>query len=156
MSRRPETIGARSVPALLVDTSAFYALADESDEYHPSAKALFQDLTKGGLQLVTTTFILAETHALILARTGRADKALGFLTSIYGSRYTTLIRPTEADEQRALAILATYHDKQFSFTDALSFTVMERLHLTDTFTFDHHFTQYGAQYGWTILRPGQR
>jgi predicted nucleic acid-binding protein len=34
-------------------------------------------------------------------------------------------------------------------TDAISFAVMERLHITRVFAFDRHF----AQYGFTVLVP---
>jgi predicted nucleic acid-binding protein len=36
-----------------------------------------------------------------------------------------------------------YGDKDFSFTDAISFGVMERLGIHVAFTFDRHFRQYG-------------
>ena len=40
-----------------------------------------------------------------------------------------------------------YDDKNFTLTDATSFAVMERLGMTEGFTFDRNF----AQYGFTIL-----
>jgi predicted nucleic acid-binding protein len=52
-----------------------------------------------------------------------------------------------SDEERAKQIIYRYHDKDFSFTDAISFIVMDRLGLKLTFTFDRHF----AQYGLTVL-----
>ncbi len=41
----------------------------------------------------------------------------------------TIIRVSEADEQRAHEIIYQYDDKDFSLTDATSFAVMERLHI---------------------------
>ena len=49
----------------------------------------------------------------------------------------------EAEERKALEIVRTYSDKEFSLVDAISFATMERFHLTQAFAFDHHFAQYG-------------
>jgi uncharacterized protein len=56
---------------------------------------------------------------------------------------TLIIRVSEADERRAREILVRYDDKEFSLTDATSFAVRERLDITQAFTFDHHFVQFG-------------
>jgi predicted nucleic acid-binding protein len=50
---------------------------------------------------------------------------------------------TEEDELRAKTILLRYADKDFSYVDATSFAVMERLGLQTAFAFDEHFMQYG-------------
>gem|GEM_PF-6379042 len=34
-------------------------------------------------------------------------------------------------------------DKSFSYTDATTFTVMERLRIANVLAFDQHFVQYG-------------
>lgn len=47
------------------------------------------------------------------------------------------------DEDAAKAIIFGQADKDYSFTDALSFIAMERLHIREAFAFDRHFTQYG-------------
>jgi predicted nucleic acid-binding protein len=47
------------------------------------------------------------------------------------------------DESRAVDLIARYTDKDFSFTDATSFVVMERLEIFHAFSFDSDFTQYG-------------
>jgi len=60
-----------------------------------------------------------------------------------------VVRARAADEVRARHIIYQYDDKAFSMTDAISFAVMERLHITRAFTFDRHF----AQYGFTVLTP---
>lgn len=70
------------------------------------------------------------------------------LATIQASQATTLVRVTPADEQRALAILDQYDDKNFSYTDCTSFAVMDRLGIGTAFAFDGNFPQYG----FTVLR----
>ena len=132
-------VGARRA---LVDTSGYYALTDPRDSNHRAAVAINTRLTDEHWRLYTTNLILAETHALVLRRMGRAT-AWRVLTELDQSRATTIVRVSVADEARARGILAQYTDKQYSLTDATSFVVMERLGLTQAFTFDHNFTQHG-------------
>jgi predicted nucleic acid-binding protein len=62
---------------------------------------------------------------------------------------TTIVRVRASDEERARQIIFRYQDKEFSYTDALSFVVMEQLGLTQAFSFDSDF----AQYGLIVLAP---
>jgi hypothetical protein len=83
----------------------------------------------------------------MLARLGRA-RAGQFLRGMATS-HTTIIRARAQDEGRARAVLARYADKDFSFADAISFVVMQRLGITRAFTLDDHFVQFG----FTVLTP---
>jgi predicted nucleic acid-binding protein len=56
---------------------------------------------------------------------------------------TVVIRVSAQDEQRAHQIIFRYTDKDFSLTDATSFVVMERTDISEAFSFDQHFAQYG-------------
>jgi uncharacterized protein len=56
---------------VFVDTGAYFALIFTGDENHPAARSLYEQLTTEGRQLVTTNFVLAETHALLLNRLNR-------------------------------------------------------------------------------------
>jgi predicted nucleic acid-binding protein len=123
MSPRP----ARTIPrAAFLDSSAFYALADPHDANNPAAKRIARRLHEQRWRLVTTNFIRAEAHALLLNRLGHRAAAQ-FLRELQTTSATTLIRVTEADEERALELIARYQDKDFTLTDATSFVVMERL-----------------------------
>jgi predicted nucleic acid-binding protein len=51
------------------------------------------------------------------------------------------------DEVRAREIIFRYVDKDFSYVDATSFAVMERLGIEEALTLDNHFRQYG----WRVL-----
>lgn len=131
---------------VFVDTSGFYAALNRRDTHHRDAARLFQQARRERWFLFTTNFVLAESHALILVRLGRA-RALDFLrATITGS--TNVIRAAEEDERRAREVIEQYQDKDFSYCDAVSFAVMERLDLQEAIAFDDHFRQYGA---FTIL-----
>lgn len=132
---------------VLVDTSAYFALADTHDAHHAESRAILSDLLAARYRQFTTNVLLIECHALILSGLGIAPAAR-FLQNIRASS-TTIIRVRAQDEERAEQILFRYTDKAFSFADAISFVVMERLGITQAFTFDQHF----AQYGFTVLTP---
>jgi uncharacterized protein len=128
-----------------VDTSAYFALYSSDDVFHSSAVTIVDTKRR---RLFTTNYILAETHALLLHRLGRAVAAV-FLNEIDRSR-TVLVRVSVTDERRAREIIAT-HNKDYTLTDATSFAVMERLRIGAAFTFDRHF----AQYGFAVLGPDE-
>lgn len=108
---------------------------------HQAAPVRHEQLITEHWRLFTTNFILAETHALLTSRLN-SQIALRALHEIDRSA-TTIVRVTVEDERQARAVLATYADKTFSLTDALSFVVMARVGITTAFTFDRHFAQYG-------------
>lgn len=84
---------------------------------------------------------MAETHTLLLTRVSR-DAAAAALDLILASD-TRIVRATEADERRAYEIIRQYADKDFSLIDAISFAVMERLHLRRAWAYHQHFAQFG-------------
>ena len=126
--------------ALFSDTSFLYAQADEADSDHLLVVSIVEEALQQRQPIVVMTFIIAETHALILRRLGR-DIAANWLQKAYDS--LIIIRPTEEDERRACEIIFGYSDKDFSFTDAISFAVMERLGITVALSLDEHFVQFG-------------
>jgi predicted nucleic acid-binding protein len=81
----------------LVDTSAYYALADRTDTHHDSARAVVALLVAEHWRLFTTNYIVAETHALFLARLGKVE-AISFLDAIDRSA-TAIVRVTAGDER---------------------------------------------------------
>jgi uncharacterized protein len=125
---------------IFVDTGAYFALAFDGDADHHAALSISRKLAQERRQLITTNFILAETHALLLNRLNR-DIALRVLLSIINSK-TRIIRVSQADEEAAREILQIYRDKDYSLTDATSFVVMQRLGISTAFALDEHFSQH--------------
>ena len=126
--------------SIFVDTSAFYALLDRSDRWHRDARQNFERLAQEGRPLFTSNLVAAETYEL-MRRTIRYTVAIAWLKSLR----INLVFQTEADHERVRDLLARYQDKDFSYTDASSFVLMERLAVLTAFTFDAHFRQYGVQ-----------
>lgn len=122
---------------IFVDSSAFAALAIWRDGNHHVANAAGAELAHQRRRLITSNLVVAETHALVLARAGR-DTAWRTLQRIEQGVEQT-VRISEEDERRARWIIERYRDKDFSLTDATSFAVMERLAIDQAFTFDRHF-----------------
>lgn len=131
----------RAQARVFVDTGAFGALSNRRDDYYDEAILILQGITARGATLLTTNFVIAESHALLLARANR-DIAERFLREIYESA-VTIERVEIEDEERARDIIYRYTDKRFSMVDATSFAVMERLGLTLFFAFNGNFSQYG-------------
>ena len=141
MTRSSSTTARR----VFVDTSAYFAAANRREAAHDRFGSLFWRVVNERWRLFTTNFVLAELHALLLARVDRYV-ALRVLAEVDASEATTIVRVSAGDEQRARTIIKQYDDKDFSLTDATSFAVMERLRISQVLTLDRNF----AQYGWTF------
>ena len=126
---------------VFVDTSAYYALADARDDNHVIAVAALQRLSRERNDLYTSNFVIAETHTLILNRLGR-DIAEQALDRLHASA-TRVIRAFERDEARARQIIHQHRDSEYSLVDAISFAIMERMHVRKGWTYDRHFQQFG-------------
>lgn len=123
---------------VLVDSGAFLALQDAADDDHGNARDVLLALERERTSLFATNFIRCEAYTLIGARQSW-EAARAWLREFD----VPIERVTAEDEERAIAILLRYKDKSFSFVDATSFAVMERLGVQDAFTLDDHFRQYG-------------
>jgi predicted nucleic acid-binding protein len=128
------------------DTGFFYALTDPTDQWHQACLQLLTQIQQRRCIIVTTNFVIAETHALLLHRKGQ-KVALAWLDQV--ERLAHVERVTEGDERRAKAILRHYADQTFTFTDAVSFAVMERLNLKVALSVDRHFLAF--QGNFTVL-----
>lgn len=131
-----------AAPDVLMDTAGFLALWDASDEHHHRAVQLQSALSRRKRRFLTTDYILDETATLLLMRHSHAAAA-DFLKTTIESR---TLRLEWIDSNRFLAaanLFNRHQDKQWSFTDCVSFALMHELRIQDSFTTDHHFTQAG-------------
>src|SRR5438067_13799724 len=104
---------------LFVDTSAYFALTDQRDENHEAAVHFIHQLIRERAELLTTNYIVAETHTLLLNRIGYAT-ALQALEELYKSQ-TRTYRDSKAEERKAVEIIRRYTDKELSLIDTIRF-----------------------------------
>jgi predicted nucleic acid-binding protein len=124
---------------VLVDTGAWYAVADASDRHHREAKRFYLAHAPSG-RLFTTDLILVETWTLLRAHLGR-PAALIFWDTLRATRIPVLTIEA-VDLEAAWRIVHAFPDQDFSITDCASFAIMERLGIDEVFAFDAHFLVY--------------
>ncbi|MFQ5761321.1 MAG: type II toxin-antitoxin system VapC family toxin [Acidiferrobacterales bacterium] len=125
--------------SILVDTGAWYAIADASDRHHEEAKNFFLSRT-GQARMITTDLVLTEAWALLSSHLGR-QTARRFWASLREMQIPILTIEA-ADLEAAWFIMQLYPDQAFSLVDCTSFALMERTGIHMAFAFDSHFLIY--------------
>lgn len=129
---------------VFLDSSYFKALIDDRDDFHDRALEMFGDLEQEEVELVTSNYVVDETLTLLRVKCG-LNAALKFRDMLNaGSPILTISRVIMDDEGHAWTWFVKPW-KRLSFTDCVSFSVMERLDLRRVATFDRHFSQAGFE-----------
>ena len=127
---------------VFVDTAAWIALIDTSDELHASAEQVMQSLRQQKARLVTTEFVLLEV-ANALSTPPIRHKTVAFIN---GLRQMALLQTVPASQEllaEGWVLYAQRPDKEWGLTDCTSFVIMTQEKITQAFTSDHHFEQAG-------------
>lgn len=126
---------------IFVDTGAFIALTASDDDNHKEARAFYKNAVEKATRFVTTNLVACETMNYLRARISHHVSVI-FMENLKKSSLFEIITITPSIEEAAFNIFRQYTDKDFSFTDCTSFSIMKSLKLTKAFAFDRHFEQY--------------
>lgn len=123
-----------------MDTSAVIALLVAADEFHQAAKSAFAGLSAREASLVTTSYVLVETYALLGRRLG--------INAVRGFRehFVPLLEVIWVNRdlhERALDILLQRASRTLSLVDVASFLVIQEQGIEEVFAFDRHFANEG-------------
>jgi predicted nucleic acid-binding protein len=130
------------VTGVFLDTSALFAAADRSSEYHESCASAYRSLLRGALPLVTSSLIVGELHALTLSRAG-PERALQAVRRLTDSLRIQVEGAAAVDITAALDVLGTRPGRSYTIADAVSFEVMRRRGIERAFTLDSNFRAEG-------------
>lgn len=126
---------------VFVDTSAWYALVNSRDPEHAATNRFFE---KHSGRLVTSNYVFDETVTLCGRRLGHSA-AVSVGQALRDPEVVQLIRATADDEHRAWSLFRDRTDKQYSYTDCVSFVMMGRLGLTSAAALDEDFRREGFE-----------
>ena len=129
---------------IYIDTGAFIARHLSKDQYHSQANSFWNLIREKSETCVTSNFVLNETYTLLGRRAGY-DFAARRARNIYASESLIILRPNREDELKAIDFFEKYSDHRLSFTDCVSFVLINNRKIKRVFTFDHHFQILGFQ-----------
>ncbi len=133
---------------VLVDTSAYYALASASDNQHEAAEAIYARLLAQGDELWTISYVVLETAALIQMRLGMRALRL-FRRSL--SAATNVIWVSEDLHAEAWDELERLPRRRVSLVDCCLAVTARREGIETLFAFDPHFKVWNLK----VAGPGR-
>jgi predicted nucleic acid-binding protein len=125
---------------VFVDTSAIYAILVATDHDHDRARAALAGLEKGRNGLVTSSYVMHETVALLQSRIG-----VGAIR-VFQESVAPVLETSWVDRrlhERAMAALLASGRRDVSLTDWTSFVLMRDLRIETAFAFDEDFRTEG-------------
>ena len=126
-----------------VDSSAFKAIYDARDDFHGRASELMRRIAVRDTEVtgfVTTDYVLDE--AVTLTRFAHSHaKAVELADAAMASKFVEVVYCDEQLFSEGMSTFKGHPDKEWSFTDCVSFAAM-RKHGIRT-AFDAHFRQAG-------------
>lgn len=123
-----------------VDTSAFLAVMGKDDENHARAKMAWGDLLEQRVPLVTSSYVLTETFAILQHRMG-LDAVRVFHNDVYP--ILTIEWVAGVLHEKGIGAVLTARRKDLSLVDCVSFEVMRQRGIRKAFAFDAHFEEQG-------------
>jgi predicted nucleic acid-binding protein len=137
---------------IFVDTWAWVALADRTDQYHRAAAKQHRKHLKKRRRYITSDFVAAELidYVYDAAPVAKAEPVIASLLQQVEAGLVQLVHVSPQQFQRAWQLRRKYKDQpDISFTDFTSMVIMQDLGITDIFTGDAHFRQAGL--GFRLL-----
>ena len=123
-----------------VDTSGLYALMDRDDGFHTQAAAGWRDFIERRTRLITHSYDLVETVALVQRRLG--PPAVRVLREDV-IPVLDVVWVEERLHDVAMTALLAADRRDVSLVDWVSFELMRQRGVLQAFTFDGHFAEQG-------------
>jgi predicted nucleic acid-binding protein len=123
-----------------MDTSAVLAFLNPRDDHHGRAVRAFETLKRRQAPLLSTSFVLVETYALLGRRLG-LDAVRAFRRDL--APLMEVVWVDEALHEAGLDLLLERRKRKLSLVDTVSFLTMRARSISDAFAYDPHFQEEG-------------
>ena len=131
--------------AVFLDTSAWLAAVSSRESRHEEVAALYAELVRSGVRLVTTNLVLSEVHALFVRRRGPEHGRTLLDLAVDDPSHELVFVDEELHAAAVERWLRRFADQPFSLTDAVSFETMRRAGIPVALALDHRFATAGFQ-----------
>ena len=127
---------------VFVDTSAFYALMDRSDNNYEEAVGFWPSLLENDFYLYTSNYVLVETLALLQNRLGFEAAHLwhGDILNL-----AEILWIDKSIHDLSYELWLSLGRRRLSIVDCISFASMRHFKIEKVFGFDKHFTEQGFE-----------
>lgn len=125
-----------------LDTGYIIALEAADDQSHRLARDHWQSIISVLPRLITTSYVFNEVVTFFNNRNQHA-KALEVGKRLLTSPSVQFVQIDDALFYEAWQYFEKHSDKDYSFTDCVSFILMKKLDIDHALTFDKHFVQAG-------------
>lgn len=125
-----------------VDSGGWIALVSPRDQHHTEAESLFREAAERRVRLHTSNLVIAEVHRFLLFQAG-ARAALNTLDHLVPSERLTIHFADAEHDAAAREWLHRFPNHPISYTDAVSFAVMDATGCQDVLGFDDDFAVAG-------------
>jgi len=126
---------------ILIDTSAIYALLDDTDRNHMAASAVWPALVNGDDLIIVSSYAVIETIALLQNRRGTAGVRV-FVDKVLPALETDWVDHETHDAALGM-MLETEGKSGPSLTDCANLETMRRQRINTIFAYDRHYDRPG-------------
>ncbi len=129
--------------SIFIDTCAFIALINLSDEFHSIASDLFKKVAGSDEEFFTSNYVILETIFLLQRELGLSA------VSDFRKYILPIINIIWVDEKihnNCLNNLIAAEKKKVSLTDYSSFYILDSFKIDKIFTFDRYFKDRGYKF----------
>jgi uncharacterized protein len=125
---------------IFIDTAAFLAVLNSNDQFHQSAKNIWDEILSSNVSLFSSNYIILETTTLLQHRFGIEAVRL------FENDISPVIEIAWVDKiihQQGMSALLVANRRNLSLVDCTSFEIMRQIGSDEVFTFDPHFREQG-------------
>ncbi|EAZ93142.1 type II toxin-antitoxin system VapC family toxin [Crocosphaera chwakensis] len=126
---------------IFADTFYWVALINKKDNWHQRVIEVTSMLKN--VEIVTTDEVLIEVLNFLSATVSLRGRTVQFVDDIMQNTHIKVIPQNRESFLQGLNLYRRRLDKEYSLTDCISMTVMQRLKINEVLTHDHHFKQEG-------------
>lgn len=135
-----------------VDSGGWLSVLIRTDKYHQVGTKYYEAILQRRTLLVTSDYVLDETITRLRYDVGH-DAAKQFLELI--EKATTMgaleiVFTSEAIWNKAKQLFLLYADVRLSFTDCVSFAIIQQMNIPEVFGYDTHFGLIGVSLQPTV------